>query len=85
MGNNLPRYCNEEYDELMADLAVTANLEDRAELVKELNDMLVQDTIIIPLIHRGSLSAHANTLSGVLLNSWDTQMWNVADWTRVGQ
>lgn len=85
LGNNIPRYCNEEYDGLMADLATTAHLADRAELVKALNDMLVQDDVIVPLIHRSSLSAHANDLSGVRLNSWDSQMWNIADWSRTGQ
>jgi len=85
LGKNLPRFCSDEYDELVADLAVTAKLEDRAELVKEMNDMLVQETVIIPLVHRGRLAAHANSLLGVRLNVWDTQMWNVADWTRSGQ
>ncbi len=85
LGNNLPRFCSDEYDELAANLAVTASLEERAELVKKMNDMLVQDYVIIPLIHRGRLAAHADSLLGVRNNMWDTQMWNVADWTRSDQ
>jgi peptide/nickel transport system substrate-binding protein len=85
LGNNLPRFCSDEYDELAAELAVTANLEERAELVKQMNDMLVQEYVIIPLIHRGLPAAHANSLLGVRFNVWDMPLWNVADWTRSDQ
>ena len=82
LGNNMPRYCNPAYDALAAKLATTAALEERAAIVKEMNDMLMQEGAMIPLVHRGSVSAHANTLMGVRLNVWDSQMWNVADWSR---
>ncbi len=82
LGSNMPRYCNPEYDALWAKLAATGPLEERAEIVKQLNDMLVQDGAMIPLIHRGRVSAHANSLTGVKLNTWDSEMWNVADWDR---
>ena len=36
-----------------------------------------------PLVHRGRLSAHATTLGGVVLNVWDSELWNVADWYRI--
>ncbi len=82
LGSNMPRYCNPEYDALVEKLAVTAALEERAAIVKQMNDMLMQDGAMIPLIHRGSVSARANSLQGVKLNVWDSQMWNVADWSR---
>jgi peptide/nickel transport system substrate-binding protein len=34
-------------------------------------------------VDRGRLSAHSNTLGGVTLNVWDSEMWNVQDWYRV--
>lgn len=85
LGNNIPRWCNEEYEALLDQLAVTASLEDRAEIAKQLNDMLMQDYVMIPLIHRGSPSAHANSLLGVRMNPWDSELWNIADWTRSSQ
>jgi len=78
----MPRYCDPEYDALVAKMAVTAKLEERAELAKAMNDMLMQDGAMIPLIHRGGVSAHANTLEGVRMNEWDSELWNVADWKR---
>ena len=36
-----------------------------------------------PLVHRGRTSAHSNTLGGVVLNVWDSELWNIADWYRM--
>lgn len=82
LGSNMPRYCNAEYDALLAEMAKTSALEERGEIAKKLNDMLMQDGAIIPLVHRGRVSAHANSLVGVKHNAWDSEMWNAADWTR---
>ena len=82
LGNNIPRYCNPEYDALVAQMAETAGLEARAELAKQMNNMLIQEGAIIPLVHRGDVSARAMSLEGVRMNSWDSELWNIADWTR---
>ncbi len=81
-GNNMPRWCSAEYDALSAEMAKTANLEDRIRLAKQMNDMLMQDYAMIPLIHRGDVSAHSSSISGVRMNSWDSELWNIADWKR---
>ncbi|MCF6320155.1 MAG: peptide ABC transporter substrate-binding protein [Rhizobiaceae bacterium] len=82
IGNNMPRYCNAEYDALVAEMGKTASIEKRAALAMKMNDMLMQARAMIPLIHRGNVSAHSNTLLGVRMNSWDSELWNVQDWTR---
>ena len=65
-------------------LAEGGQLDDPAGFVKRLNDMLTKESnAIIPLVYRGTASAHSNTLGGVNLNAWDSELWNVADWTRV--
>ena len=81
-GGNVPRYCDENYDANLAELAKTGDLSKRIELSKTLNDQLMQEYIMIPLIHRGRVSAHANSLGGVALNPWDSELWNIADWFR---
>lgn len=82
-GENISRFCMPEYDALYATLANTAGLDERAEIGKALNDMIVQNGGMIPLVHRGRLSAHANSLGGVKLNVWDSEIWNAADWFRI--
>ncbi len=81
-GNNMPRYCSEEYDALVDKLSQTGALLERAELAKSMNDLLMQDYVMLPLVDRGRVSAHSNTLGGVILNTWDSELWNAADWHR---
>ncbi len=55
----------------------------RDELIKQLNDiMYVQSYVEIPLVNRGLVSAHLDTLKGVRTNAWDGEMWNIAAWGR---
>ena len=82
LGANMPRYCNPAYDALSAEMSGTGDLNERARLAKTMNDMLIQDGAIIALVHRGNVSAHANSLAGVKLNTWDSELWNIADWSR---
>ena len=82
-GNNMMRFCSEEYDALVAEMAKTGDIEERARLAKAMNDMLMQEYVIIPLVYRGRVSARANDLGGVIINSWDSELWNAADWYRM--
>lgn len=83
LGSNVQRWASEEYDALLDQMAQTAVLEERASLAVQMNDLLVQSGSIIPLVYRGSVSAHSNTIQGVAMNAWDSELWNVAEWTRV--
>ena len=82
-GSNVARWCDPAYDALLDELYQTAGLTERAEIARSLNDMLVQNDVVIPLVDRGRVSAHANTLGGVQINAWDSELWNIADWYRV--
>lgn len=83
-GENINRFCNEEYDALLDELSRTGELEKRGEIAKQLNNMVTKDSMtIVPLVDRGRVSAASNTLGGVILNTWDSELWNVADWYRI--
>jgi peptide/nickel transport system substrate-binding protein len=83
-GENINRFCDPAYDALVAELLQTREESKRAELVIRMNEMLTKDTYtIVPLVDRGRLSAHSNSLGGVVLNVWDTEMWNAQDWYRI--
>lgn len=83
-GENISRFCMPEYDALHAQLTTTADAGERAAIAIQLNDMMVANGGMIPLVHRGRLSAHANSLGGIELNVWDSELWNAADWYRTG-
>ncbi|MEH6522239.1 peptide ABC transporter substrate-binding protein [Sulfitobacter sp.] len=83
-GENINRFCDPAYDALLDELAMTGDLEKRGEIGRKLNDMVTKDTMtIVPLVNRARVSAHSNSLGGVVLNVWDSEMWNAADWYRV--
>ncbi|MDQ0456171.1 peptide ABC transporter substrate-binding protein [Rhizobium paknamense] len=81
-GGNIARYCDPAYDMLVKQLRGTAGLEARAALIRQLNDMIVNDGLVIPIVNRGEPSAVSNRLQGAILNPWDSQLWNAADWSR---
>ena len=49
-GNNMPRWCSPAYDALSAKMSISSAMKDRIRLTKEMNDMLMQDYAMIPLI-----------------------------------
>ena len=60
------------------------DIDQRAALVKQLHEMIIgEGNMILPLVDRGRVSARSTTLGGVVLNTWDSELWNVADWHRI--
>ncbi len=82
LGTNFSRYCTPEYDKLAAELAQTAEPAQRAVIIKRMNDMLIEEGVMIPLVYRGRISAMSNSLVGHRMNAWDYELWNIADWAR---
>jgi peptide/nickel transport system substrate-binding protein len=83
-GENINRFCDPAYDALVDELSKTADMAKRGEIAIRLNEMLTKDSyVVVPLVDRGRLSAASNTLGGAVLNTWDTELWNVQDWFRV--
>jgi peptide/nickel transport system substrate-binding protein len=82
LATNTERWCSEEYDALHQQLTEAIDPAERAELAKQLNDMLAQNYVNLPLIFRASVSAHLNSLEGVWINGWDSEEWNIQEWHR---
>ncbi len=82
-GENVPRFCDPAYDDLTTKLSQTGDMAARAALAKQMNDVITKTNYAtVPLVDRGRLSAASNTLGGVVVNAWDSELWNVQDWTR---
>jgi len=82
LGTNMSRGCSPEFDSLVERLAVTPYGEERYETAKRMNDIVVQNHFLIPLIWRATASARSNELKGVRINPWDSELWNIEDWHR---
>ena len=83
-GENINRFCDPAYDAMVAELGTTGEMAKRGELARKMNDMLTKDSfVVVPLVDRGRNSGQAESLGGVVLNTWDSELWNVSDWFRV--
>ncbi|MCX7234373.1 MAG: peptide ABC transporter substrate-binding protein, partial [Burkholderiales bacterium] len=83
-GTNINRYCDPAFDKLVLEMTTAAGIDKRAPLARKLNEMLTKESYsMIPLVDRGRISAHINSLGGVLLNTWDSELWNASDWYRI--
>jgi peptide/nickel transport system substrate-binding protein len=84
-GGNVVRLASVEYDEAVTEAAALPVGDPRQiELLHFLQEeMFYGQGAIIPLIHRGNVSAFANDIQGVgELNGWDSEYWNIEEWTR---
>ena len=80
---NRARYSNTDFDALVARLVSEVDPAKRAQLAIQANDLLVQDVAVIPLVQRSAVtSGVGKSLKGVDPSPWDSEMYNVADWTK---
>ncbi|MBX3142929.1 MAG: peptide ABC transporter substrate-binding protein [Trueperaceae bacterium] len=82
LGENNTRYCNPEFDAVYDELTRTAGIDERNALLARLNEIVVQDYAIVPLVFRGDVAVRANSLLGTAKNPWDSELWNAAEWYR---
>lgn len=81
-GDNYSRYCNPEYDALWKQATTEINPEKQKQIWIKMNDMLVNNYIVIPLIHRAEVEGVNQKLTGVNLTPWDLTVWNIKDWKK---
>jgi len=81
-GDNNSRYCNPEYDELWQQASQELDTEQRNQLFIEMNDLLVEDAAVIPLVHRADVMAFGNSITGYEPTAWDMRTWDIANWKR---
>jgi len=80
-GTNPTRWRNDEYDKTF--LAAQSELDPvkRAVLFIKMNDMVVEDGVVIPVVNRRWVAAMSNKLKATL-SGWDNDFWNLKDWYR---
>ncbi|NET30380.1 ABC transporter substrate-binding protein, partial [Okeania sp. SIO1I7] len=81
-GGNYPRYCNPEYDALWQKSQTELDPEKRRDLFIQMNDWLINDVAVLPIVHRAEVAGVSNSLEGVNLTPWDRNTWNIMDWKR---
>lgn len=81
-GINYSRWCDKNFDDIVAKVANELDPAKRADLEKQANDAIINGVSVIPLIARNQpVAGKSKALKGVVANPWDSDLWNVADWT----
>ena len=81
-GDNNARYCNSEYDRLWQQASQELDPEKRSQLYIQMNDLLIEDAAVIPLVHRADVMAFGNTITGYEPTAWDMRTWDIMNWKR---
>jgi peptide/nickel transport system substrate-binding protein len=80
-GNNPTRWRNEEYDKAFRAAQGELDPVKRAALFVQMNDIVVDDVAVIPVVNRRWVAAVSNKLKATL-SGWDNDFWNLKDWYR---
>lgn len=81
-GQNYSRYCNPEYDALWQQATTELDIAQRTALLIQMNDTLIKDFAVLPIVHRADIDAVGNRLTGIELTPWDLHTWNIGEWKR---
>ena len=81
-GSNISRYCNRDYDALWQQSITELDPLKRRQLFIQMNDLLVNEVAVMPIVHRADVVGVSNSLSGVELTPWDSNTWKILDWKR---
>ncbi|MEO0539529.1 MAG: peptide ABC transporter substrate-binding protein [Cyanobacteria bacterium P01_A01_bin.105] len=79
---NYARYCNPEYDALWEASQGELDPNTRRQMFIDMNDLLIEDYAVLPIVHRADIDAVSHQLEGIELTPWDLHTWNIADWRR---
>ena len=80
-GRNTTRWHNDAYDNTFRAAEGELDPVKRAALLIALNDMVVDDPAVIPVVYRPGVAAMSHRLKAVL-SGWDNAFWNLKDWYR---
>jgi peptide/nickel transport system substrate-binding protein len=80
-GRNITRWQNADYDKLYEQADKELNAVKRAALFIAMNDLVIKDVVVIPVVTRPSVAAVGGKLKAPL-SGWDSNLFALQDWYR---
>jgi len=80
-GRNITRWRNDAYDKAFQAAEGELDPVKRAALFIAMNDMVVGDPAVIPVVYRRGVSAMSRQLRATL-SGWDNVLWDLKNWYR---
>jgi peptide/nickel transport system substrate-binding protein len=81
-GRNPTRWRNEEYDRAWKAAEAEMDPVKRAALFIKMNDLLIQNIVVIPVVFRPRVAAISNRMRDVVQSGWDGDFWALAYWSK---
>jgi peptide/nickel transport system substrate-binding protein len=81
-GRNITRWRNEEYDKLWKAAETEMDPVKRASQFIRMNDLVIQNNVVVPVLWRNGVWVAASKLRGLDLSGWDSTLWRLPYWHR---
>jgi len=79
-GRNITRWRNAEYDRAFAASETEIDPVKRAALFIKMNDLVIQDVVVIPVLWRNKVHAVSGRLRGHEISGWDSDLAQLFNW-----
>jgi peptide/nickel transport system substrate-binding protein len=80
-GRNITRWQNADYDKMYEQADKELNAVKRAALFIAMNDLVIKDVVVIPVVTRPAVVAAGSKLMAPL-SGWDSNLYALQDWYR---
>jgi peptide/nickel transport system substrate-binding protein len=86
-GRNIDRWKNDDYDKLYEQSQTESDPEKQADLFIQMNDLVIDNNVVIPLVSPGNKQAYSRTLNpdNIGVGPFEFDYWNIANWNRVAE
>jgi peptide/nickel transport system substrate-binding protein len=81
-GRNITRWRNADYDRLWRAAEAEMDPVKRAPLFVQMNDLLIRNVVVIPVVWRPRVAVISATLRDAQQSGWDSDFWNLSHWYR---
>ncbi len=78
-GRNIPRWQNAAFDDLYKQASAELDPMKRAGLIIKMNDVVIKEVVVIPIVTRPSVAAVVKPLQAEL-SGFDSYIWDYANW-----
>ena len=81
-GVNVSRFKNDEYDRLWRAAETEMDPVKRAAMFIRMNDLVVQNVVVIPVVIRHAVFATGNSIRGFDFSPFSGPLWRIVYWTK---
>ena len=81
-GRNITRWRSDEYDRTWKAAETELDPVKRAALFVKMNDLVIQNLVVIPVVYRPWVQAISLKLRDAVKSGWDSDFWALAYWSK---